>query len=269
MITLAGNILKRIRTEGPAKTFHLMKARGRALVYALIEDQRRGVSTSVIVKTQEPEIADPHCHYYAATDYETFHLAMQHLPIRPGEDVFVDYGSGKGRIVMLGAELPFRRVIGVEFSRHLHLAGLENLKVARPQFRCANVELIHADATQWTLPGDANLLFFFNPFDGEVLAKVCENIRQSIAETPRVLRIIYVRPDKFFEKEIDWQQWLTKRVELSCVEGKVAIYESKITAETGERAITSARPAVRRFGPLPVRLRIDKARAPLPPDQLG
>ncbi|MDB6173569.1 MAG: hypothetical protein JWL59_2880 [Chthoniobacteraceae bacterium] len=227
MITLAGNIIKRIRTEGPAKTFRLMKARSRALVCALMEDQRRGVSTSRIVKDQEPEIADPHCHYYAATDYETFHLAMQHLEINPAKEVFVDFGSGKGRIVILAAELPLRRVIGVEFSRHLHLAGLENLAVARSQFKCADVELIHADATQWELPGDATLLFFFNPFDGAVLAKVCENIRRSIAESPRTVRIIYVRPDKFFEKEIAWQEWLTKKVELACVEGKVAIYESK------------------------------------------
>src|SRR4051812_25292727 len=111
MITLAGNIFKRLRTEGPIKTFRLVRARSRALVCGLMEDKRRGVSTSLIVKEQEPEIADPHCHYYAATDYETFHLAMQHLEIRAGEDVFVDFGAGKGRIVILAAELPFHRVI--------------------------------------------------------------------------------------------------------------------------------------------------------------
>ncbi|MES2569551.1 MAG: class I SAM-dependent methyltransferase [Verrucomicrobiota bacterium] len=227
MITLAGNILKRFQNEGAIKTLRLMKARSRALVCALLEDRRRGISTALIVKEQEPEIADVRCHYYAATDYETFHLAMQQVVVRAGEDVFVDFGSGKGRIVMLAAELPFRQVIGVEFSRQLHLAGLKNLAVAQPQLRCADVQLLHADATQWKVPGDATVLFFFNPFDGEVLAKVCENIRRSIAESPRRVTLIYVRPEKFFEKEIAWQEWLTKKAELACLEGKVAIYETR------------------------------------------
>jgi hypothetical protein len=71
------------------------------------------------------------------------------------------------------------------------------------------------------------VLFFFNPFDGDVLARVCANIRASLDEAPRRLKIVYVRPDKFFEKEIAWQEWLTRTHELPCVEGKVAIYESK------------------------------------------
>ena len=230
MLTLAGNVIKRLGTEGPLSTLRLMGARSRALVRSFLEDGRRGVSTALAVKDQEPEIKDARCHWYVATDYETFNLAMDQVLVRPGEDIFVDFGSGKGRMVLLAAERPFRRIIGVEFSAQLHDVALENLRGALPGLKCREVELILADATQWKVPDEATILFFFNPFHGEVLAKVFDNIRRSLAEAPRKITIVYVRSEKYFEKEIAWQEWLTRKVELACLEGKVAIYESKPAA---------------------------------------
>ena len=227
MLVFAGNVIKRFVTEGPRQTLRLAAARLRSLIRSSLEDRRRSVSTAGEVKDRKLGIKDRRNHWYVATDYETFDLAMSHVGIRPGEDVFVDFGSGKGRIVLLAANQPFRRVIGVEFSRQLHEVALQNVRAALPAARCQDVELILADATQWKVPPEATVLFFFNPFDGEVLAKVCDNIQQSLAEAPRKLTIIYVRADKFFEKEIDWQRWLTRTRELSCVEGKVTVYESK------------------------------------------
>ena len=233
MLTLAGNVINRLRTEGPLSTLRLMGARSRALVRSFLEDRRRGFSTARAVKDQEPEIKDARCHWYVATDYETFDLAMSRVSVRPGEDVFVDFGSGKGRMVLLAAERPFRRIIGVEFSAQLHEVALENLRGARPGLKCREVELILADATQWKVPDDATVLFFFNPFHGEVLARVFDNIRRSLAEAPRKITIIYVRAEKFFEKEIAWEEWLTRKAELACLEGKVAIYESQPVAAAG------------------------------------
>ena len=227
MIVRLRNIIKRLKTEGVASTLRLARARIASLGRSLTEDRRRGVSTAREMTADELGITDLRNHWYVATDYETFHEAMQHVDIRPGEDVFADIGAGMGRIVLLAAELPFRRVLGVDFSRKLTDIGRENLRTARPGLKCQDVELILADATAWPIPHDATVLFFFNPFDGEVLAKVCTNIRASLAAAPRKLTIIYVRADKFFENEIAWQDWLTRTHELPCVEGKVAIYESK------------------------------------------
>lgn len=227
MLVLITNALKRLKTEGPRATVWLAGARLRALVRSLLEDRRRGVSTARAVKDRELGNDDLRNHWYVATDYETFDQAMRHVEIRPGEDVFVDMGSGKGRIVLLAADHPFRRIIGVEFSPQLHACALENVRAAG----CRNVELVLADATQWKIPPEATVLFFFNPFDGGVLAKVWENIQRSLAEAPRKMTIIYVRADKFFEKEIAWQRWLTRKLQLPCLEGKVTIYESKSPIE--------------------------------------
>jgi SAM-dependent methyltransferase len=221
------NVVTRLRNEGFAKTIQLMAARTNSFVRSRFEDLRRGVSTSRELDDRDLGIQDVKNHWYVATDYQTFRSAMRHVPVRPGKDVFVDLGAGMGRTLLLAGELPFRKVIGVEFSPKLVDIGRKNLHAAGEGLKCRNVELVLADATQWAVPHDATVLFLFNPFDGQVLSKVCENIQRSLAEAPRALTMVYVRPDKYFEKEIAWQQWLTRKHQLPCVEGKVAIYESK------------------------------------------
>lgn len=216
----------RLRTDGPAATVRYGLARLESWIRSRAEDRRRGVSTAEAVKDRELGISDLRNHWYVATDYETFERAMAHVPIRAGQDVFVDFGSGKGRIVLLAAARPFRRVVGVEFAELLHELALRNVAAAG----CRNVELVRADATQWSVPDDATVLFFFNPFEGEILRKVFENIRRSLAEHPRQVRIVYVRPEKFFEHEVPWREWLTRTASLPCLEGLVNIYESKPTA---------------------------------------
>lgn len=219
-------LLGRIRQDGMSHTFWLAARRLRSELVARRQDARRGISTAQEVADQELGFADPQNHAYVATDYDVFMAAMQRVKVRPGEDVFVDFGSGKGRAVLLAAERPFRRVIGVEFSPQLHEVAQKNLRTAR-NLKCKDVELVLADASQWKIPDDANVLFFFNPFEGKVLAKVFENIRRSLADAPRPISIIYVRADKFFEKQILWQHWLVRTHELPCSDGKVAIYKNK------------------------------------------
>ena len=50
---------------------------------------------------------------------------------RPGADVrdytLVDFGSVEGRVLLIASEVPFRRVIGVEFSPDLHSVAAANI----------------------------------------------------------------------------------------------------------------------------------------------
>ncbi len=217
---------ERVHREGAGKALRLTSGHVGSLARSLIEDIRRGVWTTREVRDEELGFRDRQNHAYVATDYEIFRKAIRSIDIRAGEDVFVDFGSGKGRPVLLAAEYPFRRVIGVEYSKKLHDAACRNLRLSK-RLVCQDVELVHADAGEWPIPPDATVLFFFNPFEGQVLAKVCDNIRASIAAAPRRITIIYVRADKFFEREIDWAEWLVKAHEFPCSDGLVAIYHNR------------------------------------------
>ena len=215
---------KTLKATGFRGTLWLAKTR----LKAAWEDRRRGISASGSIWAKEMGILNPEFHCYRVSDYEMFRQIMRHVSLSAGEDVFVDYGSGKGRVVIMAAEYPFRKVIGVEFSAQLHAIAKENVGRALPKLRCKEVELVLADASRWPLPNESTVLYFYNPFHGEILAKAVEIIRKSLAEAPRKLTIVYARPIHF-ESEIAWQDWLRKKVELEWPEYRVAVYETKLS----------------------------------------
>jgi SAM-dependent methyltransferase len=108
---------------------------------------------------------------------------------------FVDFGSGKGRAVLLASELPFRKVVGVEFSPELDRVARENLANFRSdQRQCAEVELVCGDALEYPLPDGPCVLYFYNPFGKEVMAGVVERVVRSFGENPREIYVLYANP---------------------------------------------------------------------------
>src|SRR5688572_23182425 len=64
------------------------------------------------------------------------------------QTVFVDVGSGAGRVVLLAAEYPFKRVVGVELAPSLHALAEANIKALPAEMRRAGaVQLECGDAT--------------------------------------------------------------------------------------------------------------------------
>lgn len=139
--------------------------------------------------------------YYQASPVYSTRKILRGIEITYEEFTFVDFGSGKGRTLLLAAELPFQRVIGVEFSKELHTYALNNIAVF-PNKRAKMVQSIHCDATQFEIPLDNLVLYFFNPFDEEVLSRVLFNVNISLRKHPRRAFVIYhYLPDKdLFEK---------------------------------------------------------------------
>src|SRR5207245_1436056 len=89
---------------------------------------------------------EPGCKSYLAVPYGSLDIALQALQLTPGKDVFLDYGSGKGRVLVQAARLPFRKVIGVERSPDLCRAARQNVEKARKRLRCQDVQIIEMDA---------------------------------------------------------------------------------------------------------------------------
>ena len=52
---------------------------------------------------------------------------MSSLKLDFQEFTFIDIGSGKGRVLMMAADYPFRRILGIELLPDLHRAAQENL----------------------------------------------------------------------------------------------------------------------------------------------
>jgi SAM-dependent methyltransferase len=220
-------LLKRFREKGALAvvrhvfTVLLEEAR------TMREERRHRISTAGRVSSQDLGLPNSSFHCYSPTGFNTFDIAMKHVVIRDNEDVFVDVGSGKGRVLILAGRYAFKKIIGIEMSRELNDLARENIRQALPNLRCKDIEVLQTPAELWTVPDDVTLFFFFNPFKGDCLAAFMNNLRSSLNLAPRKATIIYVRPRDFFEKQIAWQEWLDKKIELPCREDTVAIYESK------------------------------------------
>lgn len=108
-------------------------------------------------------------------------------------DVFVDVGSGKGRVLFYVARhYPFWRVIGVESEPALHQVAEDNLRHLRGAHR--PIELVNEDAVDWQLPDDATHVFLYNAFVGSVFTGFMRDIRRSLDEHPRRFSFIYANP---------------------------------------------------------------------------
>jgi hypothetical protein len=106
---------------------------------------------------------------------------------------FVDYGSGKGKALMLASAYPFRRIVGVEFAPRLHEVAVRNLVAFRsPEQRCFAFESVCADALEWAPPAEPLLCFFFNPFDNPTMERVVSRVAQSWLHAPRDIYLLYV-----------------------------------------------------------------------------
>jgi predicted RNA methylase len=105
---------------------------------------------------------------------------------------FVDYGCGKGRVLLVAAEFPFHTIVGVEFVPQLALIAKQNLKSFRgAQRKCKDVTVLTMDATEYELPPEPAVLFFFSPFTGAVMEKVVEDIENSLRCSPRDLFVLF------------------------------------------------------------------------------
>jgi hypothetical protein len=134
-------------------------------------------------------------HYYHGTDPALFQNAMDLIPIDHSKYLFIDFGSGKGKALLLASEWPFKAIIGLEFAPALHRIAETNLKRDRGAGRrCADRRSICIDATRYELPPEPGVLFCYNPFSRAVLATVMEGVGRSLRAHPRDLWVCYVHP---------------------------------------------------------------------------
>ena len=179
---------------------------------------RFGIVSDAEILIDALGITDAACHDYLATGYLRFRQVMKLIAIRDGRDVFLDFGSGMGRAVVLAATYPFDKVIGVEIAPSLHALATENVRRALKKLRCRDIELHNVDARAFAIPPEVTVIYMWNPFAGDILNAVLANIQRSLAESPRALTILHLSPENPTNLDViaDRFPWLNefKRVRL-------------------------------------------------------
>ncbi len=132
---------------------------------------------------------------YQPTDPALFNEMMSGLKISFREFTFIDMGSGKGRVLLMAADYPFHRIVGVELFPALHRVAQENLKAYHSDSqRCFTLETVCGDAREFVFPPEPILLYLFNPLPERALIDVITNLDHSLGQSPRVVYVLYHNP---------------------------------------------------------------------------
>jgi hypothetical protein len=173
------------------------KARAHAGVFlrGKLYDWKHGVDTTSIVPISQLSVLGgnaPSAIQYEPVSPDELKSTLAEIDVRFDEHTFIDFGSGKGRVLLMAAAYPFRKIIGVEFAKELHQIALSNVNRYRGLRRCHDIECIHADATEFAIPPGPLVIFLNNPFRDPVMSRVIQNVWRSIAADPRDVLFVCV-----------------------------------------------------------------------------
>ena len=132
---------------------------------------------------------------YQPTEPGLFHEMLRQLAIDFCEFTFIDLGSGKGRVLLMAADYPFRRIVGVERLPRLHRVAEENINNYKSDAqKCFAIESVCGDACEFMFPAEPTVLYLFNPLPEMGLERLIANLDLSLQRSCRPLYVIYHNP---------------------------------------------------------------------------
>jgi SAM-dependent methyltransferase len=160
--------------------------------------------TSGITESSDAGIADETARSLAVGYVPTREVVIRHIlknttkGLDLNEYSFIDLGCGKGRTLIVAAQLPFKEVIGVELSP-LHCEVAEaNIKRylsdEKQPALCRNVRISCVNAEDFIFPDSNLLIYMYRPFLGPIFKHVADNLRRFQALTGRRVLIAYSCP---------------------------------------------------------------------------
>ncbi|KPK32837.1 MAG: hypothetical protein AMK70_10005 [Nitrospira bacterium SG8_35_1] len=150
------------------------------------------------LKDDPTETVTERTHYYADSGGLAFDKIMASFNITP-HDAIVDFGCGKGGILISLSKYPFSRITGVEIAPELVEIAKTNIR----KLNIKNVDIVCSDAAEFKL----------------------DNIEKSIFEQPRDVIIIYLNPN--CHELIEASKIFIKTEELPHFEHKCFVYENR------------------------------------------
>lgn len=130
---------------------------------------------------------------YRPLTEELFRTSIASIGIDAAKFTFVDIGSGKGKVMFMAADLPFKRIVGIEYAAGLHEVAIRNVATYRSKTqKCKDIEAVHADALDYKLPDGPLVLFTFNALAKEIMRDLLKKLdRDAASEKDRPIIFIY------------------------------------------------------------------------------
>lgn len=139
-----------------------------------------------------PKLA--HYHRYEPTPYTGLEQLFEQYKL-PDNPVFIDIGSGKGRVPIYIHDKFHIPTIGVEMDAGFYEEAERNKANYRQRKNVqAAISFVHILAEQYVIKSSHNVFFFFNPFSIKIFRVVVHNIWKSYEQNMRDIHMILYYP---------------------------------------------------------------------------
>lgn len=160
-------------------------------------DALHGTDTAGSVEPAEMGIADAetirHAIRYLPSPLRATSWMLDAIGVDPARCSFVDLGCGKGRVLLIAAERPFRHITGVEISRELAAIAQRNTERYRPaSSRVGAITVANADAREFEMPTGDLLIHMYHPFDPTISAAVFARLAAASHTPGRRIVVAYM-----------------------------------------------------------------------------
>ena len=173
---------------------HLSRHGLRYSAASLWRELRFDLANGVDTTTPHYPARSAHSVHYQGADPQTVQEIFALLPPKAKTATFVDFGCGKGRVLILARQNGFKHVIGIEIAPELATICQRNLAKAPCTRDREQVQIIQTDAATFRPPPGVVCAFFFNPFHGPPLHRVISNLRENAECSRSEVWVIYVNP---------------------------------------------------------------------------
>jgi SAM-dependent methyltransferase len=163
------------------------------IYFARIFDAKHHVDTAGAIPAQFLSVPDgdpDQAYEFLSVSPRACRRMLSRLPADLSTFTFIDYGSGKGRALLIASEYGFGAIRGVEFAQELVDISRKNIQTLRTR-HLLDIDVICADATKYQPPSTPCVFFFFSPFRYETLEQVAKSIKRSYEQKPRKMIVIY------------------------------------------------------------------------------
>lgn len=204
-------MLRSVVPEGLLNTLRVIRAqayRSRQRAF----DRRFGVDTAGVLSARDMDVPEEKRRSgtaYMATPRATFVRMLRSVTLAHQEFTFLDIGSGKGAVLLYASDLPFRKIVGVEYSAKLNEIAQANIRrYSNPKMRCRDLTTLCVDAVDYPIPDGPLIFYLHNPFSEDVMVRVMANIESSIRKSPREVIVMSYNP--VVEDILDQVDWLVR-----------------------------------------------------------
>lgn len=172
------------------KGFHIKRigANCSNKIYDAFVDRCLHVETAKSIQLQEHDNVINFM--YEPSPYRQLKNLFKKHPILP-DDHIIDFGCGKGRVLVLAGEYGCRNLYGIDISSSLLDIADKNLRRLKQKHSMIEFELLCMDAKRYEINREINKVFFYNPFQLRVFIHVFKSLLHSIDENPRTITVYF------------------------------------------------------------------------------